>query len=103
LVKTGAEGDGPSTDVMEINKPDDLRDIADLGLSLAEAKQLLANLQQEIVSRGLDPPLPNHGARPLTPVTGIRIPYGTPIFSNGYRFARRGVTACVRYMSYRAL
>ncbi len=38
LVKTGAEGDGQSTDVMEINKPDDLGDIAALGLSLAEAK-----------------------------------------------------------------
>jgi hypothetical protein len=50
LVKTGAEGDGPSTDVMEINKPDDLRDIAHLGLNLAEAKLLLANLQQEIVA-----------------------------------------------------
>jgi hypothetical protein len=42
LVKTGAEGDGQSTDVMEINKPDGLSDIADLGLSLAEAKLLLA-------------------------------------------------------------
>lgn len=50
LVKTGADGDGPGTDIMEINKPDDLRDIAHLGLSLAEAKQLLANLQQEIVA-----------------------------------------------------
>jgi hypothetical protein len=50
LVKTGAEGDGPSTDVMEINKPDNLRDVAHLGLTLAEAKQLLAKLQQEIVA-----------------------------------------------------
>jgi hypothetical protein len=50
LVKTGAEGDGQSTDVMEINKPDDLGDIANLGLSLAEAKRLLASLQQEIVA-----------------------------------------------------
>ena len=50
LVKTGAEGDGSSTDVMEIDKPDDLRDIAHLGLSLVEAKQLLASLQQEIVA-----------------------------------------------------
>jgi hypothetical protein len=31
LVKTGAEGDGPRTDVMEITKPDDLTDIARLG------------------------------------------------------------------------
>jgi hypothetical protein len=35
---------------MEINKPDNLRDVAHLGLNLAEAKQLLANLQQEIVA-----------------------------------------------------
>ena len=50
LVKTGAEGDGQSTDVMEINKPDDLGDIATLGLSLAEAKLLLAGVQREIVA-----------------------------------------------------
>jgi hypothetical protein len=35
---------------MEINKPDNLRDVAHLGLTLAEAKQLLAKLQQEIVA-----------------------------------------------------
>jgi hypothetical protein len=35
---------------MEINRPDDLGDIADLGLTLAEAKRLLAGLQQEIVA-----------------------------------------------------
>jgi hypothetical protein len=50
LVKTGAEGAGQSTDVMEINKPDDLADIAHLGLSLAEAKLLLAGVQREIVA-----------------------------------------------------
>jgi len=49
LVKHGAEGDGQSTDVMEINRPDDLGDIADLGLTLAEGKLLLAGLQKEIV------------------------------------------------------
>jgi hypothetical protein len=49
-VKTGAEGDGQSTDVMKINKPDDLSDIADLGLSLAEAKLLLAGVQRDIVA-----------------------------------------------------
>ena len=42
LVKIGAEGDGHCTDVMEINRPDDLGDIADLGLTLAEGKLLLA-------------------------------------------------------------
>jgi hypothetical protein len=48
LVKTGAEGEGQATDGMEIDRPDDLRDTASLGLSLSEAKQLLAVLQQEI-------------------------------------------------------
>ena len=50
LVKTGAEGEGQATDVMEIDRPDDLGDIANLGLTLSEAKQLLAVLQQEIVA-----------------------------------------------------
>ena len=50
LVETGAGGDGQGTDVMEIAKADDLRDIANLGLSLAEAKQVLAALQREVVA-----------------------------------------------------
>src|ERR1700760_3024510 len=50
LVETGADGEGRSTDVMEIAKSADLRDIADLGLSLAEAKQLLAAVQHEVVA-----------------------------------------------------
>jgi hypothetical protein len=50
LVKTGAEGDGQAMDVMEIDRPDDLRDIATLGLTLSEAKQLLSVLQREIVA-----------------------------------------------------
>jgi hypothetical protein len=35
-------------DIMEISKPDDLGDIANLGLTLTEAKQLLARVQREI-------------------------------------------------------
>jgi transposase len=35
---------------MEIHRPDDLRDIASLGLTLAEAKRLLAGVQREIVA-----------------------------------------------------
>ena len=50
LVKIGAEGVGQHTDVMEINRPDDLGDIADLGLTLAEGKLLLAGVQREIVA-----------------------------------------------------
>ncbi len=34
----------------EITRPDDLRDIANLGLTLSEAKQLLAGVQREIVA-----------------------------------------------------
>jgi hypothetical protein len=49
LVQIEAEGDGQSTDIMEINRPDDLGDIADLGLTLAEGKLLLAGIQREIV------------------------------------------------------
>ena len=37
-------------DVMEISRPSDLGDIADLGLTLAEAKQLLARVQQAVVA-----------------------------------------------------
>ena len=43
-----AGGEGLSVDIMEISKPDDLDDIANLGLTLAEAKQLLARVQCEI-------------------------------------------------------
>ena len=50
LVKTGVEGEGPCTDVMEFNQPDDLGDIANLGLTLAEAMRLLAGVQREIVA-----------------------------------------------------
>ena len=50
LVQTGAEGEGPCMDVMEIDRPGDLGDIASLGLTLAEAKRLLAGVQQEFVA-----------------------------------------------------
>jgi hypothetical protein len=50
LVKIGTEAEGQAVDVMEINRPYDLGNIADLGLTLAETKRLLARLQQEIVA-----------------------------------------------------
>jgi hypothetical protein len=50
VLKIGADGEGPATDVMEINWLGDLADIANLGLTLAETKRLLAGLQQEIVA-----------------------------------------------------
>jgi hypothetical protein len=60
LVKTGAAGEGRTLDVMEINRPDDLGDIADLGLTLDETKRWLAGLQQEIVAAQAK----DHAARP---------------------------------------
>ena len=48
LKLVAAGGEGPSVDIMEISKPDDLGNIANLGLTLAEAKQLLARVQCEI-------------------------------------------------------
>ena len=50
LVKIGGEGEGPCTDVMEIHRPDDLGNLANLDLTLAEVKRLLARVQQEIVA-----------------------------------------------------
>jgi hypothetical protein len=50
LVETSVDGEGQTTDVMEIAKPDGLCDIATLGLSLAEAKPLLAAIQREVVA-----------------------------------------------------
>ena len=39
---------------MEIDRLDCLDDIADLGLTLGEAKQLLARVQQEVVAAQVD-------------------------------------------------
>src|SRR3954454_3871822 len=50
LVEIGAEGERSCADVVEISRPDGLVDIADLGLTLAEAKLVLAGVQREIVA-----------------------------------------------------
>ncbi|HEX3991055.1 MAG TPA: hypothetical protein VHX39_07770 [Acetobacteraceae bacterium] len=50
LVQLGADGSEPFADVMTINRPDDLGDIANLGLTVADGKRVLAGLQQEIVA-----------------------------------------------------
>src|SRR3954464_5440719 len=50
LIGTGIDGQSRSVDVMTISRPDGLGDIANLGLTLAEAKQLLAQVQQGIVA-----------------------------------------------------
>ena len=42
---TGVDGEEQCGDLMKINRPDKLREIDDLGLTLVEAKLLLAGLQ----------------------------------------------------------
>ena len=50
LVETRIDGSSRSVDVMAIDRPGDLGDIAALGLTLAQGKQLVALVQQEIVT-----------------------------------------------------
>jgi hypothetical protein len=50
LVGTGIDGQSWSYEVMAISRPDGLADIANLGLTLAEAKLLLAQVQQQVVT-----------------------------------------------------
>ncbi len=50
LVERGADTPGREVDLLEIDQPRDLRDIADLELTLPEAKQLLARVQQAVVA-----------------------------------------------------
>jgi hypothetical protein len=46
LVETGADSRARNVDVMEISRPSDLGDIANLGLTLPEAKWVLARHRQ---------------------------------------------------------
>ena len=50
LVGTGTNGPAEGVDVMEIRAPRDLGHIANLGLTLSEAKQLLIRVQQAVVA-----------------------------------------------------
>jgi hypothetical protein len=50
LVGMGIDGQSRSFEVMVISRPDDLGDIANLGLTLSEAKELLAQVQQQLVA-----------------------------------------------------
>jgi hypothetical protein len=50
LVESGVEGSAGIVDVLEIDGPDDLRNLADLGLKLAQGKQLLSQVQQAVVA-----------------------------------------------------
>src|SRR3954453_22273986 len=50
LVETGVDGSNRSIDVLAIDCLGELGDIADLGLTLAQGKQLVTLVQQEIVT-----------------------------------------------------
>ena len=50
LMETGVDGSSRSVDVLVIDPSGDLDDIAALGLTLAQGKQLVALVQQEIVT-----------------------------------------------------
>ena len=50
LVETGVEGPLGSVDVLEIDRPGNLDDLADLGLRLPDGKQLLSQVQQAVVA-----------------------------------------------------
>ena len=66
-MRLAAAGDeGHSVDLMEISRPDDLGDIVNLGLTLTEAKQLLARVQCEISDRT--------GAPTCGPAAGLSLP-----------------------------
>jgi hypothetical protein len=50
LVGTGIDGQSRSFEVMALSRPDGLGDIANLGLTPVEVKQLLLHVQQEVVA-----------------------------------------------------
>src|SRR4051794_13945092 len=50
LVETGIDGSSGSVDVLEIVRPGDLGDLAALGLTLADGRQLLTQVQQAVVT-----------------------------------------------------
>jgi hypothetical protein len=69
LVETGTVSRARSVDVLEISRPNDVGEIANLGLTLAEAKQLLARVQHAVVAVQADdhavlrPDCPSCGGR----------------------------------------
>ena len=54
LIATGDDARCLSTDLVEICRPEGLGDIANLGLTLPEAKQVLASVQRAVVSGQVD-------------------------------------------------
>jgi len=68
LVGTGVDGQSQSFDVIEISRPNGVGDIANLGLTLAEGKLLLAGVQQGVVAAQAD----GHAMRPACQSCGGR-------------------------------
>ena len=54
LIATEGDARCLSTDLIEICRPEGLGDIADLGLTLPEAKQLLASVQRAVIAAQAD-------------------------------------------------
>src|SRR5271167_3885185 len=54
LIATGDDARCLSTDLLEICRPEGLGDVANLGLTLPEAKQLLASVQRAVVTSQVD-------------------------------------------------
>src|SRR5271170_1830404 len=54
LIATGDDARCLSTDLLEICRPEGLGDVANLGLTLPEAKQLLASVQRAVVTGQVD-------------------------------------------------
>jgi hypothetical protein len=50
LVGMGIDGQSQSFDVMAISRPDGLGDIVNLGMTLSDAKQLLGQVQRQVVA-----------------------------------------------------
>src|SRR3954471_23010463 len=83
------EVEGPlgSVDVLEIDRPGNLDDLADLGLRLPDGKQLLSQVQQAVVAAQCRDHAGRH-AGPAVPHTGSKIivPAGLPPCSAWSRF-----------------
>ena len=72
LVETGTDGSSRSVDVMAIDCLGELGDIADLGLTLAQGKQLVALVQQEIVTAQSRDCTRVAASQMITPTTAAR-------------------------------
>lgn len=73
-VRIGAEAEGQAQDVTEIDRPDDLGDIADLGLNLSEMQRLLAGLRQDIVAAHVREPAARRPTFSRVLTRGRRVP-----------------------------